>query len=208
MPRNTFTEMFDNAGENRTATHLSTNIVIVAEGNVVGAVQSLQVTESRGTIRMVDEIGTDGHIDSAPQKSTDYSGSCQRVRFDKMRIAESFSRGFAHVKSQRLPFDIEIHDYFQDADKGNGIITTIKNVWIREITYTYSATDFVIAETMNWDAEDIFSIIKSGSNIVPAGAANGRQYPVVVNSVERETDISSSYRGALDAAGLLNAFSE
>jgi len=200
--RNTETNVVD--GENnKTGTHLSTNIVIIVDGNVVGAVQTLNITEARGGIKMVDEIGTDGHIDSAPNSSTNYNGSCERIRFDRMRIAEAFSRDYTHVKSQRLPFDIEIHDFFHDADRGNAIITIIKNVWIESINYTYSATDFVIADTMNWQAEDIYSTLNNGP--VVTGTSNAVGQPITFNSIESTAD-EGKYRGALDGPGLLRAF--
>jgi hypothetical protein len=205
MPRNTQTVLFDEQGNNRTATHLSTNIIIVVGGNVVGAVQNLQLTERRGAITMVDEVGTDGHIDSAPSQSTNYNGTCERIRFDRMRIAEAYSRPFVHVKSQRIPFDIEIHDRFHDADAENAIITVVKNVWIEEISYQYQAKDFVISDRMTFQAEDMFSVIKTSQNVVQAGVASGRAFPIVTNTFEQEAD-RGEYRGALDAPGLLNAF--
>jgi hypothetical protein len=205
MPRNTQTDIFDSQQNNKTGTHLSTNIIILVEGNVVGAVQTMQVNELRGGIRMIDEVGTDGHIDSAPNQSTNYNGTCTRVRFDRMRIAESFSRGFTHVKSQRIPFDIEIQDRFHDADAGNAIITTIQNVWIERIGYTYSATDFIITDEMGWQAEDIFSVLGSGASPVVSGANNAVGQPISLNTFESEADIGK-FRGALDAPGLLDAF--
>lgn len=203
MPtRNTTTALQDADGNNRTATHLSTNIVIKVNGNTVGAVQSLEVDESR-QLKMIDEVGTDGHIDSAPQSSTSISGSCTRVRFDRMRITEAFSRPFVHVHAQRIPFDIEIQDIFHDSDPSNAIITIIKNVWIKSIRYTYSATDYVIVDTMSWEAEGIYSL--QNNNNVARSVANGRTNPIVLNQFEQEAD-RGAFTGSLDASGLLNAF--
>jgi hypothetical protein len=158
MPRNTGTQLFDENGNNRTATHLSTNIVIIVDGNPVGAIQSIDITEDRGTIKMIDEVGTDGHIDSAPQQSTSYSINCERIRFGNLRVAEAFSRGYHHVKSQRIPFDIEIHDRFASADDANAISV----------------------------AEDIFSVLNS-NNVVNANA-NGLENPIILNPFEQEAD--------------------
>ena len=203
MPRNTGTQLFDADGNNRTATHLSTNIIIIVDGNPIGAIQSLSVTEARPNIKMIDEVGTDGHIDSAPIGSTDYTIECTRIRFAKLRIAEAFSRGFIHVKSQRIPFDIEIHDRFADADEGNAIITTIKNVWIKQISYPYSSSEWTITDTMSCSAEDIYSVLNS--NNVAQSVSNGRINPIILNPFEQEAD-RGNQRGALDAAGLLDAF--
>lgn len=203
MPtRNTTTALQDSAGNNRTATHLSTNIIIKVDGNVVGAVKSLDINETR-SIKMISEVGTDGVIDSAPSASTEISGSCTRTRFDRMRITEAFGRSFIHAHAQRIPFDIEIQDVFHDSDPGNAIITTIQNVWITDIKYTYSAEEFIIVDTMSWKAERIFSILNNGN--VAQAVSNGRANPIILNAFEQQAD-RGAFTGSLDALGLLNAF--
>lgn len=200
--RNTRSAFTDVNGNNRTATHLATNIIIKAGNYVVGAVQTLSITESR-TIKMIDEVGTDGHVDSAPSASTNISGNCTRVRFDRQRIADAFGRGFTHVHAQRIPFDIEIHDVFADEDTNNAVITTLHNVWIKEISYDYSATDWIISDKMSFDAEAISSIL-ANKNVV-SSVANGQDGPIYLNQFEQEAD-RGVFRGAMDAAGVLNAF--
>ena len=188
-------------GRSRTGTHLSTNINFLVDGIAIGAVQKLDITESR-KIKQIDEVGTDGHIDSAPTSSTDITGSCTRTRFDGQRIAEAFMRGFIHVKSQRLPFDIEIQDNFKGADNDSIVITTVRNVWISKISYSYSADNFVIVEDMSWEAESIDSVMGSGAPVVVD--VNSRGVPLIINPFERTADIGQ-YRGSLDGAGLLRA---
>jgi len=205
MPRNTGTRIEGEGGVNRTATHLSTHIIIIVDGNPVGAIQSIDITETRPNIKMIDEVGTDGHIDSAPTKSSDVTFSAKRVRFDKMRVSEAFSRGFLHVKAQRIPFDIEIHDRFADADEGRSIVTTIKNVWIKSIGYTYSADDWTITETMSCDAEDIYSVL-AGNNVAQK-ASDGLANEITINPFEQEADRGDS-RGAIDGPGLINALTD
>ncbi len=204
MPRNTRSAITDAAGNNRTATHLSTHIILKVDNFIVGAVQTLRVTEKR-SIKMIDEIGTDGHIDSAPVKSTDISVSCNRLRFDGSRMLQAFGRPFIHVHSQRIPFDLEIHDFFASADTGNAIITTIKNCWINQINYSYTANEWTIAEDMDVDAESISSVIASTNGNVVTGVANNQEGSIVLNQFEQEAD-RGKYRGAIDAPGLLNAF--
>ncbi len=203
MPRNTGTVLYDSEGNNATRTHLSTNIIISVDGNVVGAVQTFTQNEGRPEIRMIDEVGTDGHIDSAPNRSTNITGSCDRVRFARTRICEAFSRGFIHVKSQRIPFDIEIHDRFHDADPNNAIVTTIKNVWIKSISTSYAVNDWIISDKMDWEAEDISSTM-NGANVAQE-TASGRSNTIQLNPFEQQADVGQ-YRGALDAPGLLDAF--
>lgn len=200
--RNTRTALTDVNGNNRTATHLSSNIIIKVDNYVVGAVQSISINESR-SVKMIDEVGTDGHIDSAPNKSADYKGSCERVRFDGARIAEAFARGFVHVGSQRIPFDIEIHDVFADADVNNAVVTVLKNVWITGISHQLGVNDWVITDRMDFEAETIFSI-QNNANVVK-GVMNGQNGTVRLNEFEQQAD-RGLFRGALDQAGVLTAF--
>lgn len=197
-------------GRNVTRTGVSTQIIMQVDGNAIGAVQSINIKEDRG-IRMIDEVGCDGHIDSVPNKSTEISIDCKRVRFDNLRIASAFSRSFVHACAQRIPFDIVILDIFaadeNDADGFNAadnvITTIIKNVWIRSISQALSATDFVISEDMSCVAEHIYSYLGQGKNVTPAPYA--RQLQVIDDDAFEQQADRGERRGALDAAGLINA---
>ena len=198
-------------GVNKTSTAVSTNIIIMVNNHAVGAVQSLSVSEKRA-IKMIDEIGTDGHIDSVPHQSTNITGSCQRVRFDRLRIAEAFSRGFIHAASQVYPFDIVILDKQKRATESQ-ISTVIKNVWINGIDYTYQVSDWVITDTMNWDAETIWSVLNGGSNPVAVGGEIGIPrmgygpggIPTNASAIEQVVDTGANgRRGSLDFAGIID----
>lgn len=209
-------------GVNKTSTAISTNIIILVNDTPVGAVQSLQISEKRA-IKMIDEVGTDGHVDSVPNQSTNIGGSCQRIRFDRLRVAEAFSRGFIHAASQVYPFDIVILDK-QKRDQGSQISTVIKNVWISGIDYTYQVSDWVITDTMTWEAENIFSVLNGGSSPIPGGvpAAVGGERGIkhmgagpnglvsitsgdgIVNIEQLVDTGSGGRRGSLDAAGLID----
>lgn len=197
-------------GQNLTSTGISTNILIAVRnpqtgGYVpVGAVQSMAISEKR-SIKMIDEVGTDGHIDSVPNQSTNITGTCQRVRFDKLRVAEAFDRSFLHVSSQVYPFDIIIYDK-QKYQVGSQVSTVIKNVWISGIDYTYQVSDWVITDSMTWEAEAIFSTVNGGPaavggqiGLTPFGINDG------TNWIERAADSGANgRRGSLDAAGLID----
>src|SRR5271157_484640 len=200
--------ILSDAGRNVTRTAVSTQIIIQVDGNPIGAIQSLSIDESRG-IDMINEVGTDGHIDSVPKSSTNIIGTCERIRFDNLRIAAAFSRGFVHVCAQRIPFDIVILDIFAadetDAGFNNGdnvITTVINNVWIKSLSVAYKASEFVISETMGWEAEHIYSYVGQGNQAVPAPFA--RQLNIIDNDpFEQQADIGIR-RGSLDAAGLIS----
>lgn len=189
-------------GRNRTGTSLSTNIIIETDtGMTIGAIQSISINENR-RVTMVSEVGTDGHIDSAPTSSTDYDGTCRRIRYDSMRISEAFSRGFIHAKSQRIPFNIVIKD-IHSGDEAKAVVTTIKNVWITKIGYTYNHDNFIIMDDMSWVAEDVYSTLGTSNTNVATGGDRG--IILDLNSIERAAD-RGERRGSLDASGLLNAF--
>lgn len=188
-------------GSNRTGTALSTFIVLRVGPNPVGAVQSIEINEER-QVTPIDEVGTDGHIDSAPTRSTNISGTCRRIRYDRLRIAEAFSRGFLHAKSQRIPFNIDIFDKW-NGDNENMIVTTIKNVWITNISYSYAANDWIITDNMSWMAEDISSTIQGTGNAA-TGGARGLILQTDTAGIEQQTD-RGQRRGALDAPGLINS---
>lgn len=195
-------------GQNITSTAISTNILITVRTptghNPVGAVQSMQISEKRA-IKMIDEVGTDGHIDSVPHQSTNITGTCQRVRFDKLRVAEAFDRGFLHVSSQVYPFDIIIYDK-QKYATASQVTTVIKNVWISGIDYTYQASDWLITDSMTWEAEAIYSTVNGGPaavggqiGLTPFGINDG------TNWIERAADSGANgRRGSLDADGLID----
>lgn len=202
---NGITRPSTSTGRDRTGTHLSTNIYIAVDDgsgpNIVGAVQQLTVNESR-SIKKISEVGTDGIIDSAPDRSADYKGTCKRTRFDGQRIASAFRRGFVHIHAQREPFTIQIYDIIE-GDGNRIVLTEIKNVWISSISYTYDSENFIIVDDMGWEAETIRSTrgVNTTGNVVEA------KFPYVINPFERGADIGEGdVRGALDAANLLGAF--
>lgn len=212
---NTGSTLSLNSGINKTSTAISTNIVILVNSVAVGAVKRLQVREQR-QISMITEVGTDGVIDSVPSRSTEISGSCERVRFDRLRIAEAFGRGFIHAASQAYPFDIVILDR-QKKDQGSQISTVIKNVWIENIEYSYSSDEWVISDSMAWKAETIFSILNGGTspyasgNPVAVGGERGIQHMgfnpngAGIINIEQLTDVGAGgRRGSLDAPGLID----
>lgn len=198
-------------GHDNTNTGISTNILITVGPNPVGAIQNITINETR-QIKMIDEVGTDGHIDSVPNQSTNITGTCSRIRYDRMRISEAFSRSFVHVHSQRVPFNIVIIDAWNGntlnlADTSQDIITTINNVWISDIHYSYQTNDWVIVDEMSFQAETIYSTLGGGST--PASQGGTRNIPLAILSpasdVERAADIGT-LRGSLDQPGLLNNF--
>lgn len=212
---NTLSTISQTSGRNKTSTAVSTNILIMVEGRAVGAIQTMTIDEKR-PIKMVDEVGTDGHVDSVPTGSTNITGSCDRVRFDKLRIAEAFSRGFVHVASQVYPFDIVIID--KQRAGAQSISTVIKNVWIDGINYAYTANEWIITDKMTWQAERIYSHLNASTSSTSNGGSpvaqggeigvlhiGGGKKGVGIVNIEQLADTGTNGQGgSLDAAGLID----
>lgn len=197
---NTGSILSNSDGTNKTSTSLSTHMIIMVNGKSIGALQKLTISESAG-IKQIDEIGTDGHIDSVRNTSVSISGSIDRVRFSRLRIAEAFHRGYVHLASQMYPFDIVIMDR-QKQNTSNQISTVIKNVLIKSIDTSYDSGDFVVVDRMTFEAETIFSILNGGGNKpVAQGGEQGIEF--YNNIIERQTD-TGGRRGSLDASGLID----
>jgi len=95
-------------------THLSTKIHVIVDEKIIGTINTLNVEETRNLVT----------------RQPQYCIKADRIRFDKMRVEEAFSRGVCNVKSQRTPFQIEIHNEFKPGGK---VTTYIENAWVERI---------------------------------------------------------------------------
>lgn len=163
---------------------LSTQIVIKAQGvnggwYDVGAIQSFQVAENRNILH-VQEVGTDGIVQSHPSGAQPITLTVNRAIFDYQRITVAFQRGFHHVMSQRFPFDIVIIDYnpyvlasekrnydgprdtsndsftIQDSSTTQTIRTRFVNCWFNSNSYNYTAENYQIVENATITAEAVY----------------------------------------------------
>ena len=105
-----------NLDEGKTRTGLSTQIVIYVNDEPVGAVQSFQISQQRGT-KSITEVGTDGIIEIVPNAATSVTLQISRVVFDGLSVTEAFSRSFVNLSAQRIPFSIVVIDRFLEIQK-------------------------------------------------------------------------------------------
>lgn len=172
---------------------LSTQIVIeVVEGGInysIGAIQSLAVTETRPTAKIV-EVGTDSLIGIVPSAAPTVSIEVSRMVFDFQRLPQALQREYRHISNQRRPFDIVVTDYnpyLSSAktptggdtgstgatnegggalvvDTGSGsltvdptaVVTTFRNCWFENMSYTYEAATYTITERATLACERVF----------------------------------------------------
>jgi len=178
-------------------TGLSTQIIIKAGFNTIGAIQQLKVNQRRD-IKIWEEIGTDGIVESHPIHAAQVTLDVTRIVFDNLRIAEAFGRGFINLQAQRIPFDVQVID--TSNTKGeiiNSIIHVFHNCWFKDVSTSYQSENFIITETAALSCEYVTTTKRAESAV--EGGARGITYEY--DSIERETD-TKGRRGRFDSTGM------
>lgn len=106
-------------------------IKIYVGDKLIGVIQTLTEPQFENT-----GSSTDGYVFSA-----------SRIRFDKLKMTEAFSRGYLHVHAQRYPLEIRVDDEVEELK--------INNAWLTETSHSYVTDDFVIVDEMKMIAESI-----------------------------------------------------
>lgn len=197
------------SGEENTSSSLSTQILIKVNGEFVGALQTLSVSQTR-PLKRVTEIGTDGVIEIVPSAATTYDLTVGRIVFDQLRLPEAFSRAFRFIAAQRVPFDIEIFDVNNSdstsSSSGTGVVVmTYANCWFTNYATPYTTTDYLITETASIMAETAYVSKAPGDNF---GSMRdiGTQTDTNAGIPSVESNVNSGLgRGAMDAFGIVNA---
>jgi len=149
---------------------LSTQIIIEAQDvngqfRAIGAIQSLTPSETRNMTR-IGEVGTDAVIEIVPTTFVTVTLTVNRIVFDYQRLPAAFQRGFRHIHSQRVPFDIQVRDYnpyweinLNPGNSTNAVLTTrYVNCWISNYSSPYNSNDYLITETATIEAEHVFDL--------------------------------------------------
>lgn len=196
--------------ENSSATNtgLSTQIIVKVDGVTVGAIQSLRVNQRR-SLKSIQEVGTDGNIEIVPSSATSFGLSIERIYFARKTITEALNRSFINIQAQRYPFDIYIYDMhnvsapavgsdYDAATDSQGVITTIyENCWIGSKASNYTASDYIIMENLDIEAEFCHTFVDSAGTSA-ATLASGEQ--LRFSDIERIVDTGRP--GSMDARGL------
>jgi hypothetical protein len=130
--------------EAKAKTHLSTKILVLVDGKVVGTINRLNVEETEYFVT----------------RQNHYNIKADRITFDKMRISEAFSRGYCHAKAQRKPLQIEVSDQL---NQGERVTTHIQNAWVEKIggggAYDKGIDigDSILVHDVRMQCEDVWS---------------------------------------------------
>lgn len=189
------------------STGLSTQIIVKVGTETVGAIQNLSITQGRN-IERVKEVGLDGVLELVPNQATTYEIRVTRVVFDRLRLPEAFARGFINIKSQLVPFDIEIIDRTNGENEGS-VVHKLVNCWFSNYNPAYKSDNYIIQEEATILCEDIISTLGNSEANAAQGGSRGINFET--NARERATDRGSGgtdrgggFRGTLDVADLIN----
>jgi hypothetical protein len=202
---------YPNTGTNldlgRTASGLSTQIIVKINNHPVGALQNLTVNQNRPLMR-VHEIGTDGVIEIVPMAPTTIDLTINRLVFDQLRLPEAFSRGFRFIAAQRMPFDIEIYDVSSSSLPAAGsnapnisgaVVMVYKNCWFQAYSTPYTADNYLITETATVWAETA----NLTAPVTPGIPVNAFGIQAQTDATGIEDSVNHGKRlGAMDASGL------
>lgn len=135
---------------------LSTLIEVSVGDEKVGAIQSLAFSETR-TLERIQEVGTDGIVEVVPVAAAFVELTAERLVFERLRLPEAFARGFQHIQSQAIPFDITITHYnnYPNASVADNKDRKMvyKNCWLQAYGGTYRSGAYLITETATIWAE-------------------------------------------------------
>lgn len=182
-------------------TGLSTQIVVLVENEPVGAIQELSLNQRRELYR-AKEVGLDGILEIVPNQATTHDANITRIVFDRLRLPEAFKRGFINIKSQLVPFDIDIVDRTGgDIDSGAEVVHKLVNCWFNSYNPRISAGDFIISESATIWFEDIQTFYGNGAAL--SDTSRGLR-GITPSTLAREgaTD-AGNFRGTLDIANIV-----
>jgi hypothetical protein len=174
---------------------LSPQITIKVGSTTVGAIQRLQITQTREMLTW-EEIGTDGVIEIHPKNAAKIDIQVNRIVFDYLRLPEAFGRGFVNLQAQRIPFDIQILDRSVRLNPDDAIINVYHNCWFKNYSPTYQADNFIISESGSIACEYVTTSRQGQS--AAQGGLRGVAYDY--DTMERATDVNGR-RGRFDSTG-------
>jgi hypothetical protein len=188
-------------------TTLSTQIIIKVNGEPVGALQKLTVSQKR-PLERIKEVGTDGVIEIVPNGATEFTLTADRIVFDQLRLPESFSRGFRFINAQRLPFDIEVLD-ISNTDPGSPtddkrvVSMVYRNCWFESYDTPYEANNYIVTESATIQCETAFLTEPVQAN---KGGMGLRGIPPQTDDALIEKYVNTgTRRGSMDTAGIINS---
>ncbi|MDF2533962.1 MAG: hypothetical protein K0R18_119 [Bacillales bacterium] len=137
----------------------STNITMKINGDIIGMVQSLSVSESR-TINKLQAIGHEGIVQAVPGNTQAGQLSISRIALydrkfaDVVGINDSTIGGvFVTLRNQRVPFEISIET--PTTATAYSDVTTYCDCWISSYSKSYGVQSITVAENLTVQYSDV-----------------------------------------------------
>ena len=156
--------------DRRIRSGLSTQITVFvndANGGIepVGAIQSLTVTENN-TLKRIGETRSGRTVEIIPQGPDMITLNVRRMIFDNLRLIHALGRGYTHIRSQRVPFDIAVFDKTHTgqvwpqshAPSLTMMQTWYRRCWFSSLNVDYRAQEYLITENATLECEYIEEI--------------------------------------------------
>jgi hypothetical protein len=117
--------------------HMTTKVIVKAGGG------SPQKGKQIGEIQTILLHGMDPHP----------TGKVLRMRIKREMIDTIFMNGTVS-SYMRWPMDIDIIDSF---GVDESVTTTVENVWIKDLGYAFTSSEYVIVDQFTFEAENIYA---------------------------------------------------
>lgn len=140
----------------------STNIKMKINGEVIGMVQSLSVSESR-SINKLQAIGFEGVVQAVPGNTQAGQLSISRIALYDRRFADTVGINdndigiFVTLRNQRVPFEISIET--PTSVSSNSVnyldVTTYYDCWISSYSKSYQVSSITVAENLTVQYSDV-----------------------------------------------------
>lgn len=140
----------------------STNIKIKMNGEVVGMVQSLAVSESRN-INKLQAVGFEGVVQAVPSNTNGGQLTVSRIAlYDRKMVNVTGIHNndigvFVTLRQQRVPFEISVETPTGVAS-GNtqyNDVTTYYDCWISSYSKSYTVQQITVAENLTIQYSDV-----------------------------------------------------
>ncbi|AEO93440.1 virion structural protein [Bacillus phage G] len=155
------TRMVPNSPTQNGLLQTSTNIRIKMNGDVIGMVQSLAVSESRN-INKLQAVGQEGVVQAVPSNTNGGQLTVSRIAlYDRKMIDVTGINNndigvFVTLRQQRVPFEISCETPSNAGeDTVFGDITTYYDCWISSYSKSYSVQSITVAENLTIQYSDL-----------------------------------------------------
>ena len=138
----------------------STNIKVKMNGEIVGMIQSLTVSESRN-INKLQAVGFEGVVQAVPSNTNGGQLTVSRIALYDRKIVnitgihDNDLGVFVTLRQQRVPFEISIETPTGPGTSAYHDVTTYYDCWISSYSKSYTVQQITVAENLTIQYSDV-----------------------------------------------------